>query len=700
MIDKELLSMDFGILSFNRTVMRDKLPQDVFFALQKTIENHEPLDPKLANAIAHGMKEWAMEHGVTHYSHWFQPLTGFTAEKHDSFLTADLDRTVFARFSGKQLTMSEPDASSFPSGGMRSTFEARGYTAWDPSSPAFILKQNGSATLCIPSVFFSYNGEALDEKTPLLRSCDIISASALRLLHLLGKHDITRVQPMVGAEQEFFLVDRELFRKRPDLLFCGRTLFGTDPPKGQQMEDHYFGSIPTRVMEFFRCLEVKAFQLGIPIKTRHNEVAPQQYEVACLHEHANIACDHNLLLMELMRFSASETNTTLILHEKPFAGVNGSGKHNNWSLQDSQNNNLLDPGKEPMENLQFLLFLIAVVQAVHDHADLLQASVASAGNDLRLGACEAPPSKISVFLGKQLDEILNKIENDDRTSQGKIKIVDLGLNHLPKIIIDNTDRNRTSPFAFTGNKFEFRAVPSSIPLGFPNTVLNLAVAEAIDKVSDVVEAKLKAGNAVESAVLETVKHFCLSSKNIRFEGDNYDANWNGQNCGTTANGGSKCPDALAALISGSSISLFTAQNVLSAEELNARYRIKLDLYAKQLEIELNSIEHIMQSHLLPPALKTLKKIKGIDSSEDAITEHIHGLEKEISLLIRLLQELNQKHNEYKAIPDLAFKAKFICELQSTTINQCRHSCNKIESYLGRSDFPLPMYHDLLFSFMR
>ncbi len=379
----------FGLLSFNRNSMRDKLPQDVFFALKKTIESNEPLNPKLANAIAHGIKEWAIEHGATHYTHWFQPLTGFTAEKHDSFLTIDPDGEVFERFSGNQLIKSEPDASSFPSGGMRSTFEARGYTAWDPTSPAFILKSTQGATLCIPSVFFSYYGEALDEKTPLLRSCDALSAAAVRILHLLGKKDVKHVYPMVGAEQEFFLVDNDLFRQRPDLLFTGRTLIGAQAPKGQQLEDHYFGSIPKRVLEFLENLEAQAAQLGIPIKTRHNEVAPQQFEVACLHEHANIACDHNLLLMELMRRCAVDCGMKLLLHEKPFAGVNGSGKHNNWSMQDSDGNNLLDSGTNPTDNFRFLIFLVAVINGVHRHADLFRASVATPGNDHRLGACEA-----------------------------------------------------------------------------------------------------------------------------------------------------------------------------------------------------------------------------------------------------------------------------------------------------------------------
>ncbi|MBM4403106.1 MAG: glutamine synthetase III [Candidatus Cloacimonetes bacterium] len=693
-------SMDFGCLSFNRNVMRDRLPQDVFFALQKTIENHEPLDPKLANAIAHGMKEWAIELGATHYSHWFQPLTGFTAEKHDSFLTQDPDGTVFARFSGNQLIMSEPDASSFPSGGMRSTFEARGYTAWDPSSPAFILKQNGAATLCIPSVYFSYNGEALDEKTPLLRSCEVISRAAVRLLHLLGKKDITHIQPMVGAEQEFFLIDKDLFLQRPDLVFCGRTLFGCEPPKGQQMDDHYFGSIPKSVMLFFTQLEIRARQLGIPIKTRHNEVAPQQYEVACLHEHVNIACDHNLLLMELMRLSAAETNCTLILHEKPFTGVNGSGKHNNWSLMDNHGHNLLDPGKEPMENLQFLLFLIAVVQAVHDHADLLQASVAGAGNDLRLGACEAPPAQISVFLGKQLNSILDRIEKGDRSNPEKIKILDLGLNHLPQINIDNTDRNRTSPFAFTGNKFEFRAVSSSMPLGFPNTVLNLAVSDALDKICDHLQHSVSSSNSLEDAVLDTIKHFCLSSRAIRFEGDNYEINRDKLPCATRIPNACSTPDTLHALISDKCIRLFSKGNVLTGEELIARHRIKLDIYAKQTGIELEAMRYIMQSCLLPQGLKCLRQYRQIDSATKEIVEYINDFELDLAGMIKLIAILDQAVLDYKSISDDQRRAILMAELRNGLLSECKQSCEGIERFLGRSDFPLPSYHDLLFSFVR
>jgi glutamine synthetase len=690
----------FGLLSFNRGVMRDKLPQDVYFALQKTIENNEPLNPELANAIAHGMKEWAIEQGATHYTHWFQPLTGFTAEKHDSFLNVDPDGDVFERFSGNQLIMSEPDASSFPNGGMRSTFEARGYTAWDPSSPAFVLATGSGATLCIPSVFVSYHGEALDEKTPLLRSCDVLSQAAVRLLHLLGRPEVRSVDPMVGAEQEFFLVDYELFRQRPDLLFCGRTLIGAQPPKGQQLEDHYFGSIPKQVMEFLETLERQATRLGIPIKTRHNEVAPQQFEVACLHEHANIACDHNLLLMELMRRSAVEHGLKLLLHEKPFAGMNGSGKHNNWSLRDSEGRNLLDPGSEPRANLQFLLFLVAVVKAVHDHAALLRASVASAGNDLRLGACEAPPANITVFLGKQLDEILTRIEEDKEHSQSASRFVDLGLSRLPRILIDNTDRNRTSPFAFTGNKFEFRAVPSSLPLGFPNTVLNLAVADALNQIGDHLEAGMKAGAGDEAAIMDTVKHFIRESRSIRSEGDNYGHSGREDACLPRQNGGGKAPEAFGALISPSTLALFGRHGVLTPAELEARYRIKLDQYIKQVGIEANTLIHLIRGYLVPAALRFLHRHSVPDHCSAAARNCLTGLDGALAVLIGRAGELEAALAETTSQTDEVGLADLFAESIATRMLACRESCDELERLLGKREYPLPSYHDLLFSFIK
>jgi len=691
---------NFALLSFNRDSMREKLPQDVFFSLQKTIEKNSALVPKLASAIAHGMKEWAIEHGATHYTHWFQPLTGFTAEKHDSFLTIDLDGDVFERFSGNQLIMSEPDASSFPSGGMRSTFEARGYTAWDPSSPAFLLSSGSGTTLCIPSVFVSYHGEALDEKTPLLRSCDALSQAALRMLHLLGKTEITTVDPMVGAEQEFFLVDYNLFKQRPDLLFCGRTLIGAQPPKGQQLEDHYFGAIPKQVMDFLETLEDQATLLGIPIKTRHNEVAPQQFEVACLHEHANIASDHNLLLMELMRRSAVEHGLKLLLHEKPFAGVNGSGKHNNWSLRDSEGNNLLDPGSEPKANMQFLLFLVAVVKAVHDHAGLLRASVASAGNDQRLGACEAPPSNITVFLGKQLDQILTKIELDEDYTQNVDNFMDLGLSRLPRILIDNTDRNRTSPFAFTGNKFEFRAVPSSLPLGFPNTVLNLAVADSLNQICAHLESLLPVASSEESAILQTIKHFITASKSIRYEGDNYRNGHCEASKEPNPDNASHAPAALKALVSDATLKLFAQYKVLTQAELEARYRIKLDQYIKTLNIEANTLIHMIRSYLVPAALSYLHQYAVPDFCSDAVKNCCISLDAELTALLDKTDQLERAMAQAEAMDNEARQAEFCAGTVSSIMQACRVHCDELERKLGKGLYPLPSYHDLLFSFIK
>jgi glutamine synthetase len=680
--------------------MREKLPQDVFFALQKTIEKNEPLEPKLANAIAHGIKEWAIEHGATHYTHWFQPLTGFTAEKHDSFLAIDPDGDVFERFSGNQLIMSEPDASSFPSGGMRSTFEARGYTAWDPSSPAFVLPTGSGATLCIPSVFFSYHGEALDEKTPLLRSCEALSKAAVRLLHLLGNTQITAVDPMVGAEQEFFLVDYNLFKQRPDLLFCGRTLIGDQPPKGQQLEDHYFGAIPKQVMEFLETLEEQATLLGIPIKTRHNEVAPQQFEVACLHEHANIACDHNLLLMELMRRSAVDHGLKLLLHEKPFAGMNGSGKHNNWSLLDSEGNNLLDPGSEPKANMQFLLFLVAVVQAVHDHADLLKASVASAGNDQRLGACEAPPSEITVFLGQQLDQILTRIEQDEDYTHNVSNFMELGLSRLPRILIDNTDRNRTSPMAFTGNKFEFRAVPSSIPLGFPNTVLNLAVADSLNRICQHLESGLQTAHNEDTAILLTIKHFISSSRSIRYEGNNYE-NGRCDNAHTLdPDSSSNAPAALKALISEPTVELFAQYQVLTKTELDARHSIKLDQYIKTISIEANTMVHMIHGYLVPAALSFLHRHSVPESCSNTVKSCSQTIDAQLSALIEKAPALQQALEAAQSTGDAIRQAELCAGTLCDLLLACRVHCDELERRLGKNHYPFPTYHELLFSFIK
>lgn len=693
----------YGSLTFSDKVMRDKLPQDVYYALMNTIKHSEALNPELANAIAHGMKEWALEHEVTHYSHWFQPLTGYTAEKHDSFITFDQNGKVFERFSGKQLIQSEPDASSFPSGGMRSTFEARGYTAWDPRSPAFILKNGEVGTLCIPSVFISYHGHALDEKTPLLKSCAVLSDTAVKLLHLIGKNNITEVVAKVGAEQEYFLVDKDMADKRIDLKFCGRTLSGALPPKGQQLDDHYFGVIPERVIAYMEDVEQELYLLGIPAKTRHNEVAPQQYELAVLFEDVNLACDHNLLMMEVMRKTAYAHGFKLLLHEKPFAGINGSGKHNNWSLFDSEGHNLFKPNTDLQQNLCFLLFLVATVTGVYQRADLLRVAVATAGNDHRLGGNEAPPSIISVFLGEQLNEILNLIETGDYDCTIKPHLVNLGLDHLPQVLMDNTDRNRTSPFAFTGNKFEFRAVPSSIPLAFPNTVINLAVTEALDQMYQFMKELLSKDMIMEQAIIETLRHFIKLSKPIRYEGDNYTGEWVKEATRRGLPHRRNTPEALSALIDAGHQALFTKYNILSDYELNALYHIRMEQYCTKIEVEANTMVRMIQTGYLPAAIKTIKDNAKAEKNLDKQSElqtWLAGIKQTANALSKhdkLLKEHLIALNETAAVAE---KAVYIIEKVLPVMAQLRIIIDELEMQMDFNEFPYPIYSDLLFNLNR
>lgn len=515
----------FGKHTFNNAVMKERLPKEVYDSLMKTLKEGHDLDDSLAETVANAMKEWAIENGATHYCHWFQPMTGATAEKHDAFISFDKEGNLIEKFSGSQLSQGEPDASSFPSGGMRSTFEARGYTAWDPSTPAFLMKGPEGTTLCIPSVFISYHGEALDEKTPLLRSARALSKSAVAMLKLLGNTKVTRVTTYLGAEQEYFLIDRNLYEQRPDLIMTGRTLLGTLPPRNQQLEDHYFGSIPDRVLEFMQELERELYLLGVPAKTRHNEVAPHQFEIAPIHEETPLAADHNLLVMEMLRRVAERKGLALLIHEKPFAGINGSGKHNNWSMGADVGGNLLDPGETPESNLSFLVFLVATLKGVHKRAAVLRAAIANPGNDHRLGANEAPPAIISVFLGEQLSAVLDAIESGDMKKVSEKQFIDLDISHIPTLNKDNTDRNRTSPFAFTGNKFEFRAVPSSMPIAIPNMVLNTIIAEAIDEMREAIEAEMKSGKELQAAVFAVLRKEIKATKPIRFEGDGYSEAW-------------------------------------------------------------------------------------------------------------------------------------------------------------------------------
>src|SRR5436190_1174086 len=578
----------FGSNTFDVGAMKEKLPKPVFKSLQETIRRGTRLDPAIANELAHAVKEWALGKGASHFCHWFQPQTGPTAERHGAFLTFDDQGQPMERFSGAQLIQSEPDASSFPSGGMRTTFEARGYTAWDPSSPIFIIDGPNGKTLCVPSVFISYHGDALDNKTPLLRSMEVLSERAVALLKLLGDGKATRVVPTVGPEQEYFLIDRAFYNLRPDLVAAGRTLIGAKPPKGQELEDHYFGSIKDRILAFMQESENELFKLGIPIKTRHNEVAPSQYETAPIFEEANVASDHNQIVMETMNRVARRHSLALLLHEKPFAGINGSGKHCNWSLMDSEGRNLLEPGATPERNLQFLVFLMAVLKGVHRRAGLLRAAIASAGNDHRLGANEAPPAIISVFLGDQLTRVLDAIEKGATGGPSAIERISLGVRKLPEVARDQTDRNRTSPFAFTGNKFEFRAVSSAASISTPIAFLNAAVAEALGEFEDAIASRTGKGMSLQDATLDAVREAVVSTKAVRFEGNNYAAEWVEEARRRGIPNLRTSPEALAELVKPEAKEFMARMKVFSEAETEARYHVRMERYVKDVEIEIEA----------------------------------------------------------------------------------------------------------------
>lgn len=583
----------YGSLVFNDAVMRTRLPKDVYKALRKTIVNGTHLELDVANAVAVAMKEWAIELGATHFTHWFQPMTGITAEKHDSFLSPTDSGEAIMEFSGKELVKGEPDASSFPSGGLRATFEARGYTAWDPTSYAFIKGH----TLCIPTAFCSYSGEALDKKTPLLRSMEAVSKEATHLLHILGKTDVKRVNATVGAEQEYFLVDKDMYLARKDLIFCGRTLFGAAAPKGQEMDDHYFGTIRPRVEAFMEDLNEELWKLGIPAKTEHNEVAPAQHELAPIFETVNVAVDHNQLVMETMKRTADRHNLTCLLHEKPFEGINGSGKHNNWALSTDTGENLLNPGKTPAENTQFLLFLAAIVAAVDEYADLLRVSIATAGNDHRLGANEAPPAVVSMFLGDELEAIVESIENDTFFTGKGVTEMQIGPKVIPHFVKDNTDRNRTSPFAFTGNKFEFRMPGSAVSLSGPNIVLNTAVAEILSRFCEKLEG-VPAGELAD-AIHALLKETFTAHRRIIFNGNGYTDEWLEEAAKRGLPNLKSTPEALPYYISDKNLMMFLKHSVFTKEELYARYEIKLETYCKTIRIEAKTLAEMIQKDLLP-----------------------------------------------------------------------------------------------------
>ncbi len=698
----------YGVNTFNLKLMKQKLPNDIYKRLIQTIQSGKKLEIEVANVVAHAVKEWALENGVTHYTHWFQPQTGTTAEKHDAFLNVDSSGSPMERFTGNQLIQSEPDASSFPSGGMRTTFEARGYAAWDPTSPIFISDAGSTRTLCIPSVFISYHGDALDEKTGLLRSNEAIAARAIKLLNLIGDRGVTSIVTNLGPEQEYFLIDRAFYALRPDIIMSGRTLVGARPPKGQQLEDHYFGSIPHRVLSFMTEAEYELFKLGIPSKTRHNEVAPMQFEVAPIFEESNIAVDHNHVTMEVLRRVAKKHDFEVILHEKPFAGVNGSGKHNNWSIgigngpAELEGINLLDPGKTPHQNLRFLLFLMATLKGLHKHAGLLRAAIASPGNDHRLGANEAPPAIISAFMGNMLDNMLNEIENDTHKNLDyKDVVIKLGVSKLPTVMKDNTDRNRTSPFAFTGNKFEFRAVGSSASCAFPITVINCAVADALDELTDAIEATLKNSKSIDEAIFTVVKDAIKETKNIRFEGNGYSEEWvkiaekrGLPHLKTT-------PDALHQIVNDSSIKLFTRLGVFSEEEVKSRFHVRIEIYNKKLLIEADCLQTMVETQILPAAYQYSSLLaQGVAASKAAgiAAPQAEPLNKLNLVLANAQAELKKMENTLAAIGNIGdeeAKAEKIASELKPRMEALREQCDALENTVADDYWPLPKYREML-----
>ena len=690
----------FGIDVFNEETMKQRLPKNVFKALKKTIAEGKELDSSIADVVASAMKDWAIEKGATHYTHWFQPMTGITAEKHDSFINPVGDGEVIMDFSGKELVKGEPDASSFPSGGLRATFEARGYTAWDPTSPAFIKDD----TLCIPTAFCSYSGEALDTKTPLLRSMETINREALRVLKLFGNEDVTRVVSTVGPEQEYFLVDKELFNKRSDLKFCGRTLFGAPAPKGQEMDDHYFGALRPRVSAFMKELDEELWKLGIPAKTKHNEVAPAQHELATIYTTTNVAVDNNQLTMEIMKRVAEKHGLVCLLHEKPFEGINGSGKHNNWSMITDTGVNILDPGKTPAENTQFLIFLTAVIKAVDEYADVLRISVASAGNDHRLGANEAPPAVVSVFLGDELTEVLKSIENDEYFAGSRAVQMDIGAKVLPHFVKDNTDRNRTSPFAFTGNKFEFRMLGSEASVANPNIILNTAVAECVhqfaEQLKDVPEDKM------EDAIHELIKKTIIDHKRVIFNGNGYTDEWIEEATKRGLFNLKSTPDALPQWIADKNIELFTKYHIFTKEEIESRYEIWLESYSKILNIESNTMVEMVQKDFLPSVFAYIDKVAATAVAKKSVVSDVSTASegKLIKELSQLADEISTgletlKADTAKALAteDPLANAKAYQTVVLSDMDELRKSVDAAETLIPDALLPYPTYDKLLFS---
>ncbi len=693
----------FGLNVFSLSVMRQVLPKPVYKHLLEIHDSGTSLDPATADVVAAAMKDWAQARGATHYSHWFHPLHGLTAEKHQSFLIPTQDGGVITEFTGANLMQGEPDASSFPSGGTRSTFEARGYTGWDPTSPAFLMEGRYGKTLYIPSVFLGFNGHALDKKAPLLRSIDALSKAAIRVLKLFG-NEAKQVVTTVGCEQEYFLVDRALYLQRPDLMTCGRTLFGARPPKGQEMEDHYFGSIPERVLGFMEDLELELYKLGIPVTTRHNEVAPAQFEIAPVFERANIATDHNMLMMSVMRRVAARHDFACLLHEKPFAGINGSGKHNNWSMADDKGNNLLEPGHTPHENAQFLVFLTAVVRAVHLHSDLIRAAIATPANDHRLGANEAPPAIISVYLGDTLSEVVQSMIEGLTHKTKKQEYLNIGVSSLPQLPLHDSDRNRTSPFAFTANKFEFRAVGSGQNIARPNMVINAIVAESLNHVAAEIESALQQGQEFNDAVRLTVQRELAAHKDVLFGGDGYSLEWHKEAERRGLPNLRTAVDAIPAFKAAKSVELFSRLGILSESELHSRYHIKLDTYIKTISIEAGLMSSIGATQILPAALAYQRNVaETIDAAEEVLSAvPLAGqrglLELVTQAIERFISRLKHLDRARAAVPetdDHLLVASYYRDFIIPAMHELRASGDELEVIVDDSLWPMPKYRELL-----
>ncbi|MGV3561481.1 glutamine synthetase III family protein [Larkinella arboricola] len=703
----EKVSEFYGSYTFNNEVMRSLLSPEAYLKITQAIETGGKIDRDIADEVANAMKSWALGKGATHYTHWFQPLTGDTAEKHDAFFDVTIEGKAIEKFKGSALVQQEPDASSFPNGGLRNTFEARGYTGWDPSSPAFLMDNGaGGKTLCIPSVFISYTGEALDYKTPLLKALSAVDKAATAVCQYFDRN-VTKVTPTLGPEQEYFVVDKALFYARPDLVMSGRTVFGHSPARGQQLEDHYFGTIPPRVNAFMVDFEFEAMKLGMPVRTRHNEVAPGQFEVAPTFEEVNLAIDHNALLMDLMEKVAEKHNFKILFHEKPFAGINGSGKHNNWSLGTNTGVNLLAPSSKPKESLRFLTFLVNVVKAVHDHADLLRASIASAGNEYRLGANEAPPAIVSIFLGESLTKALEDLETKSEVivNKGDNVYYKLGINRIPSLLRDNTDRNRTSPFAFTGNKFEFRAVGGGANSSSTMTVLNAIVADQLNKFKQDLDARLANGEKKELAIVDILKSYYADSKRILFEGNGYSDEWIEEAAKRGLSNIKSSPEALGVYLKPESLELFERTGVLSHTEVESRYEIELEKYVKKVQIESRVIGDLALNHIISTALKYLNKLAetakslvdlGMNNEAEPIKAMIAEISARVSNIKKGVEDMTETRKRANALPTATEMAKVYATEVKDFFDVIRYEVDKLELIIDDEDWPLVKYRELLF----